>query len=322
MIYVDIYDIIDESLLILKRERIMKNRFLIICIIASLFITSQLDSVSVVYNLRFSEVSRTRTSNSTGANPSTLGLVLFDQTRTRTGNTIQDNIAGSMATYLYTRENFYCRADLAFANVRSKSKTSYFSRTQTDDFLLTIGYGKEISKRTRVTASLLLGFPTHADKILEGITFGTGHNGFGLQLDGLFIPSENGKQSIFAAARYIRFFPGSVFSTIQNRCLHFELDIGNLVDLMIGYNYRYKTNMFELGYNPSFLFSATITPETPTVISQLDYIRSNFYGAYKRFFLREKHPQAFIIAMSYGFDNKPKVFKRIVTIWAVWGITF
>lgn len=288
--------------------------------ICSIIATEQ-GCVSIVYNLRVAEITRRQASDPKYTDPSIASLALFDQTRRRC-DLVKQNIAGGLATYLYLRKRFYCKADFAVGHVRSDNIDGRFSRIQTDDILLSLGYSKKISDRTKMTFSMLFGFPTHADTILEGIEFGTGHNGFGLQIDGSFLCSEKGNHSILTAARYIRFFPASIFYPINNICTPFSLDIGNLVDLIIGYNYRFNTSAFEVGYNPSFLFSATITPAIADVTNQINGIRSSFYGAYKHLFLRDKHPQGIIIALSYGFDNKPRIFKQILTAWAAWGINF
>ena len=282
---------------------------------------SSLQGVSIVYNLRVSQITRTRDTEIKRTGPSTFGVVLFDQARTWTIPHRHDGSVGTLASYTFTKYNFYCRADTAFAHVHLKSKHRNFSRTQMDDFLLTCGYSKAVGIKTKATFSLLLGFPTHKDTIYEGIQFGTGHNSFGLQLDGAHRFSAKENQSLLAAARYIRFFPASIDLPINSKCQTFDLDPGNLVDLFVGYNYQFKTNVIECGYNPSFLFSATITPEV-AAISALNYIRSNFFAAYKHFFIESKHPQGFIGAISYGFDNKPKIFKNIISLWVAWGIMF
>lgn len=204
----------------------------------------------------------------------------------------------------------------------TQKDNSTFARTQTDDVLLTLGYSKAITKRTKATLSCLFGFPTHKDDSFAGIQFGTGHNAFGLQLDGSFWLSNEGDKSLLAAARYIRFFPANVCIPINNTPHMYYLDIGNLVDLIVGYNHRFGTSAFECGYNASFLFSASIYPALENVTSQLNYIRSNFYASFKHIFLRECHPTGMIVALSYGFDNKPKIFRKIVTLWAAWGINF
>jgi hypothetical protein len=292
------------------------KRIIILIIFSSI---AQLKSVSVVYNLQIAAVT-TPEIKSTGN--STTALILFDQTRTRTTSIFLDNTVGSMVQYNFTKKNFYFRANTAFGNVRTrKCHETIFARTQTDDILLTWGYIKTISRRAKLTTSVLLGFPTHKDTTLEGITFGLGHNSFGLQLDGFCKFSEKENQVVFGAARFIRFFPATVTTCIENKSMNYDLDIGKLTDLLIGYTYVHKSNIFEVGYNPSFLFSAKINPDILGL--QLNAIRSSFFGAYERYLYAEtKHPQALIFALSYGFDNKPKIFKRIITAWAVWGISF
>ena len=144
------------------------------------------------------------------------------------------------------------------------------------------------------------------------------------QIDDILLTmgSEKGNQSILAAARYIRFLPATAYLAAHNQCLSWHVDIGNLVDLIAGYNYRFGPNEIEIGYDASFLFGSSICPTIEALANQINYIRSNFYGAYKHLFLREKNPQGIIIALSYGFDNKPKIFKHILTLWATWGINF
>jgi hypothetical protein len=297
----------------------MKITFKIIIIFISFLTTAQLKSVSVVYNLQIAAVT-TPEIKSTGN--STAALILFDQTRTRTTSIFLDNSVGSMVQYNFTKKNFHFRANTAFGNVRTKKcHETIFSRTQTDDILLTWGYIKTISHRAKLTTSILLGFPTHKDNSLEGISFGTGHNSFGLQLDGFCRYSEKENQVIFGAARFIRFFPATVTTCIENKSYSYDLDLGKLADLLVGYMYVHKSNIFQAGYNPSFLFNAKINPDFLGL--QLNYIRSSFFAAYERYFqVNTKHPQAIIFALSYGFDNKPKIFKRIITAWAVWGISF
>lgn len=299
----------------------MKRFTLKLLVALSALQCSGLQGVSIVYNLRVSQITRMRDTEIKRTGPSSFGLLLFDQTRTWTMPSIKDGSTGSLATYTFTKPNFYCRVDAAWGHVHLKSKNRSFSRTQTDDILLTCGYSKNLSNKTKATFSVLFGFPTHKDTRFEGIEFGTGHNSFGLQFDSVYRFSAKENQSLLAAARYIRFFPASIDYPVNEKCQSFSLDPGNLVDLFVGYNYQFKTNVFECGYNPSFLFSATITPEIAD-ISQLNYIRSNFFAAYKHFFIGLKHPQGLIGAISYGFDNKPKIFKHIITVWAAWGIVF
>jgi|GEM_PF-738783 hypothetical protein len=277
--------------------------------------------ISVVYNLRVAEITRRQALDPKFTDPSIALITLLNQSRQRV-DCVKENITSNLGSYMYIGKKIYFKTDFAWGHVRAQHSDYRFSRTQTDDILFTLGYSKSITKKTKLTVSMLLGVPTHEDNILEGIQLGTGHNGLGIQCDGSCIINGDRTQSILGAIRYIRFLPASTKLSVQNYCRHYELDIGNLVDLITGYNYRFGTNVIECGYNVSFLFSASIEPALESLSNSLNYIRSNFYGAYKRVFLREKHPYGIFLAMSYGFDNRPKIFKRIFTVWAGWGINF
>jgi len=299
----------------------MNNKFLKISLWACCIVTMKLECVSFVYNMRVAEITRRQAINPKYTDPSILSLTTVNQLFMLYNSGI-NNAIGELATYLYLRKRFYCKLDCAVGHVRSNILGTKFSRNQTDDILLTLGFSKSFSQKTKMTASMLFGFPTHSETQLQGIQFGTGHNGFGLQLDGSFILTKEKNQSILAAARYIRFFPASANLSTNNQCSTWRVDIGNLVDLIAGYSYRFGPNEVEAGYDASFLFGASVCPIIASLPSQIDYIRSNFYSAYKHIFLRKKNPQGIIIAMSYGFDNKPKIYKHIITIWAAWGINF
>lgn len=297
-----------------------KKQFKYLVYLAYLCFTD-MHGVSVVYNLRVAEITRRQAIEPKFANPSIASFALLNQSRQRV-DCVKENITSNLDTYMYIGKRIYFKTDVAWGRVRAQHPDYTYSRTQTDDILFTLGYSKSITKKTKLTISTLLGFPTHEDKILEGIQLGTGHNGLGIQCDGSFIINAERTQSILGAVRYIRFLPASTKLSVNNCCKYYELDVGNLVDIIAGYNHRFGTNVIECGYNASFLFSASIEPALESLSNSLNYIRSNFYGAYKHVFLRKKHPCGIILAMSYGFDNRPKIFKNIFTVWAGWGINF
>ena len=141
-------------------------------------------------------------------------------------------------------------------------------------------------------------------------------------MDGSCTCDTQENQKILAAARCIRFFPGSICSSISGVRRDYYVDIGKLIDLLVSYNYRFGANAFEAGYNASFLTSASIEPSIEILEGQLNFIRSNFFVSYKHVFLQNMHPHGIIFALSYGFDNRPKIFRNIVTVWGAWGISF
>ncbi|MGC2310848.1 MAG: hypothetical protein WA432_04465 [Candidatus Babeliaceae bacterium] len=299
----------------------VKTMFLICC-----FGLSKLySSVSIVYNLRISETTKRQRLEQQFGYPFIAVVTLFDQWRNIKDGT-HDNIGGGLGTFLYSTKSFYIRADFAAAHARESNKALdlRFSRTQTDDLLFSGGYSRVLNKRTKMTLSGILGIPTHKDLSPEGIQFGTGHVGLGVQLDGSFVYSANQKQILMAATRYIHFFPRTIVFDINNQNERFDFHVGNLIDLFIANLSNWGRHRLEIGYNPSFLFGAKIYPAFDEVVQQTNFIRSSFYSSYKYGFLIYRLPSAVTLGISYGFDHIPKKFgnKYIVTLWASWGLNF
>lgn len=300
-----------------KKERLVK----IAAALWVLSITINSGSVSVVYNLRISEITRRSSYNPNIVRPSMAVLTFFDQQRWRYDN-IRERVNAGLGNYIYINERLYFKIDAAAGNVgQSKPNEPYFSRTQTDDILLSCGYKIPLSERARITISGKFGFPTHHDLITQGLQLGTGHVGLGAQLDGAFALTESKLHSIMTAFRYIRYFPATIY--FPNVKQPYKFNIGNLADLLISYNGGTRFNRYEFGYNASFVFNPTIYPfiETPLANQSLG-IRSSFYGSFTHIFFIQKHPSAFIIGLSYGFDNKPLIFRRILSLFGAWGINF
>ncbi len=284
----------------------------------------QLCAVSFVYNLRVAEITRRYALTHQSITPSILVVTGIDQMRKHV-NDVRDNLAGNLLSYLFLQDNVYLKADFAYGHAHQWSPDSCFERMQADDLLLTAGYSVMINPRARITFSGMVGFPTHRDTGLIGLEIGTGHTGIGGQFDSSYILSAHNQHSqhyFLSAARYIRFLPESVAFPPTVPFRNAELDIGNLVDLLVAYSYRFGLSNIEIGYNPSFLFHATITPSVSTLDSQLNYIRSNLYASYRYIFVRERHSCGIIAGLSYGFDEMPRILKHIITAWVSWGVNF
>ncbi len=278
----------------------------------------RLHCTSIVYSFRVAEVIRLTPSQIAPSNERFLGFTYygkkFDSTR--------EISTGLMATYRYNKKNLYIQVDSAVGHVESLFQGCKFQRTQTDDILLSIGYSKQLTKKIKGTVTSIFGFPTHADLSPEGIQFGIAHNSFGLQMDGVFLCSNKGNQSILAAARYFRIFPGNITMTTDTTKNIIVLDIGNLVDVLVGYSYTFGLNGLEFGYNPEFLFSGSTCPHIAAIENKLHYIESYFYGAYYRIFLRKVHTQFVSLVFTYGIEHRPKIYKQIIYAWATWSVNF
>ncbi len=302
------------------KKQVVKKAVLICC----MFMQHCL-GVSFVYNLRIAEITKrqiTAELQKKIKGPLLQSLVLINQMRKKNTG-IHQNIFGALESLIFFSKNAYLRADWAFGRVSEKLDDFHFSRTQTDDILVSGGFSHAVSDRTKLTFSSLLGIPTHNETGFEGIQFGTGHVGFGLQIDNAFIYSKNKNHSLRSAVRYIRFFERTIIiALLQGR--KFKFNLGNLTDLYIAHHSKFGRHSFELGYNPSFLFGPSIRPIIQHVVDETTFIRSNMYVSYQQFFFLQDHPSGFATAISYGLDHTSKLFglKRIITFWAAWGINF
>jgi hypothetical protein len=290
-----------------------------------LFSSSELFStgtITLVYNLRIAETTKNQFQIFKEWRPSIATLTLFTQFR-ETYNHIHQFTGGGLGTYIFATDTFYARVNAAVGNAHETDPDGISSsRTSTDDILFTAGYGHALNDRTKVTFSAHLGIPTHKDGSLEYLQLGTGHFGAGAQVDGSLKFADT--QALMAAIRFIHFFPRTANLVLGTTTEHFKFNIGDAVDLFLTYQGNWDRHQLEIGYNPTFLFSASIHPLAPLIIKETEFIASSFYASYRYGFMLCNLPSAIIIGASYGFDHTPKIYgyKYIVTTWLSWGIKF
>lgn len=286
-------------------------------------IQCQLYGITIVYNLRIAETTKTQIRALAQKRHSIAAFTAFAQCRKLLKNVHQSAIGG-LGTYIYMKESFYARANAAVARVHTKqdNNPTTFARTQFDDILFTVGYALPIENCFSVAISLHLGVPTHKDTSLQFLQFGTGHVAFGGQLDAMYAFDD--KQACIAAARFLHFFPRTVDISIDPLNRQFNFTPGNVADLLFAYEYRWKTQQIEIGYNPTFIFDAHIQPFLPNVLPQINTISHNFFGSYRYGFLIKKYPNAIIFGTSIGVVPLPERFgnTHITTVWFSWGINF
>lgn len=307
----------------------MKKLFRVVIIILFSYSISPINCtvVSIVYNLRIAETTKRQDLLPSYEPKPNLGVALLFAQFRKVRNETYQKAYGVLASYVYARKHFYGRIYGAVANVREKNNPLQIDdhKTQVDDILCMAGYSRDFTDRIAATFSGLLGIPVHGDKALTLIQFGTGHVGLGVQADASFVLSENRKNALRTAARFVHFFPRKVTLPINNVKECFRFSIGNTVDLFVAYHHRFgMRHTLEFGYNPSFLFDASIKPNVIGLVNEIDYIRSSVYAAYGYGFLIGKHLSGFAAAVSYSTDHRPCLFgnKYIVTAWASWGINF
>jgi hypothetical protein len=281
------------------------------------------NAISIVYNLRIAETTRRQVTDPLLKKPAKAIITPFIQFRKKDDGSHHD-IEGGLATFNYTFHSFYVKVDSAVARAHQEKEKFHFSRVQTDDVLVTTGYTSSFNKKIKFTASALFGFPTHSDTSLEHIQFGYGHYSIGAQIDGSYSYCSNENFTLRPAARFIHFFARDALIKDSDNIQFFDFNIGNLADLYIAHNFKYGNHRFEIGYDASFFFDATIQPFFEHAVDKSNYIRSSFYGNYKYYFTIKKFMNVITVAFSYGFDHTPKIFgnKYIITFWGSWGINF
>jgi hypothetical protein len=221
------------------------------------------------------------------------------------------------------KPQWYVRVDSAFAHARESFKDSTPSCTQLDDILISGGYSHVLNDKTRFTISGFCGIPTHKNKGLLGLQFGTGHVGLGTQIDGSYYLSPD--TMLILAARYIYFVPETVQICIQNKAEWRSLGIGNLADLFVALNKAFRQrHTVEVGYDATFLFGTSVYPFVPTFIQQIESTYSSFYASYRYGFLMHNQPSELGAAFSYSRGLKCLQYnnKHILSVWLFWGINF
>jgi hypothetical protein len=275
---------------------------------------------SLVYKFFVSEITRRYTSQTQNTSLSQISLWCFDTYASRYDST-HENATGLLATYIYEKNNVYAEVDGAFGHVRSHSSHRKFSRTQTDDILCSLGFSKAFSQKTAVTLSGILGFPTHKDTSPEGIQFGIAHGSIGFKIDAIRLCSPQKDHKLLMAGRYLRFLPATISAGSSISPDIYELDVGNLFDLLIGYNLGFSNDGLEFGYNPNFLVGGRLYPESAPH-DHIGYMRSTFYLAYYHIFLAGKHPNILSFICSYTTEHKPKIYKQLITAFVTWSMLF
>lgn len=318
----------------------MKKSFKSILIIS--FLTSaHIDAaVSLVYNLRIAESTKRQTFEK-GIHPYTFSLTTINNNRKKRDGT-KHNLLGLLESFSYTNPSFYIRTDFAFGQVREAKlissinngssdsivschkQYSYFKEIETDDLLLKAGYSYSVNPKIKLTASGLLGIPTHKDFALEHFQLGFGHVGLGIQLDGSFIYSIPKKSSIRCAFRLIQFIPRHVWHTANNITKRFKVNIGDLIDIFIAHHTVFGHHSFEFGYDQIFFCNAKIHPHLEGALEKVNYIRPEFFTTYK-YTISTRHLNHILSAtISGGFDIWPRLHgnKRILEAWFSYGLNF
>jgi len=291
----------------------------------NILICLPMHGITLVYNLRIAETTRTQLKHLVQKRHSIIAVTPFAQFRQLLKDA-HESAVGGLLTYIYMKEHFFARVNAAVGRVHAQSDTleASFSRTQIDDILATVGYAFSVHDRLSMGASLHFGVPTHADSSLQVVQLGTGHVGLGAQIDVAY--SISNTQALMAAARFIHFFPRKVDIELNEIMQNFDFALGNAADLYLTYQQNWgPRHQIEVGYNPTFLFDANAQPPLPDLMAQINSTTHSFFGSYRYgFLIKNTYPSAIIVGASYGINPLPERFgnTQIENVWFSWGINF
>lgn len=280
-----------------------------------------LESVTIVYNLRISQITRRQ---AISGNPSLFITNLFQQwSKFRTG--LKQTDTGLLASYIHTGKSWYLSINCAGAHVESRLNCTKVARNQIDDILLTGGYGITPRAGTQITFSGHVGIPTHKDTILDGVEFGTGHYGISPQVDGSQTYKVGKPHFLLWALRLIHFFPRSITSDTLPFPQKYHFALGNVADIFLAHQSNWaKRHRIEFGYDGVFGFGAKICPTIANFGATIHYIHNNVYVSYAQKIKTFNKPSAWLLTISYGAGTGKSQFRQVygVTLVGSWAINF
>ncbi|HEX2977645.1 MAG TPA: hypothetical protein VHO47_00780 [Candidatus Babeliales bacterium] len=273
----------------------------------------------MVYNFRIAQLITEIDEETMGKKYNLLALP-FDEYDKRY-NGIMRNFIGGLGSFNYNFSPYSFRTDFAVSYVHEKAlNRKTFNDIQTDDILFTFGRNFFPNKKTVITASGLLGVPTH--KLLRYLhpSFGYAQFGLGTTLDGSY--KFHKQNSLLFGARYIYFVPAKGKDILGNT---YTFSLGNVGDILLAYEGKLKKkHALMMGYALVSHFGGFSTPRFDEVVKKENYLRSSWYAVYKYKFLIDDISNRILFYISYGFDHSPKVFgmEYIVTFWFAWSVNF
>lgn len=278
--------------------------------------------VTIVYNMRIAQITRRQTIT---GNPSLIVANAFQQWF-KLRNGLKQYSNGLLTSYIHTGSSWYAKIDIAGGHVHNSFNCQELTRNQTDDILISTGYGMEPRKGTKVSFTGHVGIPTHKDTILDGIQFGTGHYALGPQIDGSQAYNPLRPHFFLWALRLIHFFPRTITTPQGNPWPQkYSFALGNIFDIYLAHQSNWNMHhRIEFGYDGTFGFGADINPAFENFSATAHFLRNNFYISYARKIRAFGKPSGLIFTFSSGYDPYPTCLGRhySVNIFISWAINF
>ncbi len=177
-------------------------------------------------------------------------------------------------------------------HVRSDSKISpassfKTSKTGLDDIVFSGGYNFFPTQDLQIDLYALTGFPTNrkitlfdAQDPLVGTRFYS--LGVGSEFSYSFINQEKRNVIFVFQNRFIHFFNRYFYPVLP---VGAKIQPGNVTDLLFTLEYRFKFNLLEAGYNPTFFSNQAILLPTREIKSHW-FVRNSFYANFNHLFKR------------------------------------
>jgi hypothetical protein len=290
-------------------------------LLAFLFIPSAY-SFYAVYNLRISQLTRRQAS---AGIPSLITSNIFQQWYAFR-DTSKVNLTGLLLSYIYSQPSWYIKLDAAGAHVHSISPDcTEFKGNQSDDFLLSGGYGIQPRKGSRMTFSGYFGIPTHRDTALDGAEFGTGHYSIGTQIDGSQTYNIHKPHFVLWAIRSLYFFPRTIGFADSSRPERYKLSPGNVMDIYIAHQSNWGTfHRIEFGYDCTFSLGTKIYPYIDNFGTGLPFVRNTYFVSYIRNIHSVGKQSSLLFTLTYGADARPRLLGRKygVSLFISWAVNF
>lgn len=290
--------------------------------ICALLSISSLYPFYVVYNLRISQLTRRQAS---AGIPSLITSSIFQQWYAFRDNSKSD-LTGLLLSYIYSQPAWYIKLDAAGAHMHSISPDCVeFKRSQTDDFLISGGYGIQPRKGSRMTFSGYLGIPTHKDTALDGVEFGTGHYSIGAQVDGSQAYNVDKPHFLLWAIRSLYFFPRTIGFADHTKTQRYKLSPGDVMDIYIAHQSNWSTfHRIEFGYDCTFSLGTKICPFIANFGTSLPFVRNTYFVSYIRKIHSVGKQSSLLFTLTYSSDARPRLLGRKygVSLFVSWAVNF
>lgn len=293
----------------------MKSKYLLFF---GLLAFNKIYPVSIVYHFRIAQITKQPIQGHIDTQHLAIAL-FFDQVMKRYSGNLLKNFAGNLDAFIYNFKPYYLRADFAYAYVLETINSKLeFSGVETDDILTTVGRNFHLNDKTKITLSGLFGFPTHKNNYLQHAQLAYAQVGLGPQVDGIYKLKE--KDTFIWGLRALYFIPRNALDAYKQ---NHKFTIGTLSDILIAYKHDWTNQDIEFGFTQRFQLGASISPSLDHIIPETNYIRSNFYFAYKYKFLIRNIHNRITCDVAYSFDNTPKKYGFHIFIgWITWTVAF